>query len=178
MDAIELFKESLKWFKDNYGCYFTERDIVLTVQQSLNRTIEERRLPYKVFNDYPMIPGPRRSLCADLVIMNKDEDENDKNTRVEIAVEFKYEPDHHRIDLLKSKFKPTVIFWKEGVGKDIMRVNDFVNRGKSKEGCFILVDEGKYFYDRYKSKNESYNNCWEERGSKAFLICWANKCNP
>ena len=94
MEASELFENAIAWLKDNYGQFqfFVERDLVWTVQTYLFSQIKEYGLPYRVFNDYPILPGNRRSLCADLAILNTD-------SLVEVAAEFKYEPSHTRGDI-------------------------------------------------------------------------------
>jgi len=74
MEASELFENAIAWLKDNYGQFqfFVERDIVWTLQQYLVSQIKEYGLPFRIFNDYPILPGNRRSLCADLAILNTD----------------------------------------------------------------------------------------------------------
>ena len=44
-----------------------------TVQKKLNEVIAQEHLPFRVFNDYPMLPGPKRGLSADIVIFEGDE---------------------------------------------------------------------------------------------------------
>ena len=59
----------------------------VTVQ---NRSIDEvsrQCLPYRVFNDFPVLKGKHRGISADLVLLGAEE-------RVEVAAEFKYEPAH------------------------------------------------------------------------------------
>jgi len=128
MEASELFEHAIAWLKDNYGQFqfFVERDIVWTLQQYLVSQIKEYGLPFRIFNDYPILPGNRRSLCADLAILNTD-------SLVEVAAEFKYEPSHTRGDIWPTKLKPSVVFWRDdGVGKDVKRVQDYVAMGKAK----------------------------------------------
>jgi hypothetical protein len=114
--------------------------VVWTVQTRLIKVIADNELPYRVFNDYPMLPGKRRSLSADLAILNQD-------NLVEVAVEFKYEPSHGRQDILRAKF-PVVVWGKEGVRKDVDRVREFVARGKAAAAYALLIDEGGYFRQR------------------------------
>jgi hypothetical protein len=139
VDPVDLFEEAMQWLSDHYRDFrfYTERDIVWTVQSSLNDRIKAARLPYRVFDDYPMLPGQR----ADIVILEND--------TVEVAVEFKFEPSHARsgVDILPSKFP--VVFWdKEGVGKDVRRVREFVSHGTARVGYSIFIDEGGYFRHR------------------------------
>ena len=83
----ELVDSSIEWLKENYQHFpfVVERDVVWTLQQHINSEIKINSLPYKVFTDYPMLPGLRRSLCADLVVL-------DSQGAVAVAMEIKYEP--------------------------------------------------------------------------------------
>ena len=136
--ADDLFQEALTWLRQNYGTFrfFTERDVVWTLQTRLIKTIKEHNLSYLIFNDYPILHGERRSLSTDLVIRKDDV--------TEIAVEFKYEPNHKRTDILKQKF-PVVSWGKEGIGKDIERILKFVAERQAKIAYSIFIDEGGYF---------------------------------
>jgi hypothetical protein len=107
MEATELFERAMGWLQENYANFqfFVERDVVWTMQTYIIRQIKEQGLPYRVFNDFPLLPGNRRSLCADLAILASN-----KNDLAEVAVEFKYEPSHrrsgidiwHTIDLVRN----------------------------------------------------------------------------
>jgi hypothetical protein len=142
ISARHLFEDSLNWLKGNYSTFqfYTERDIVWTIQLNLIEQISKEGLPYKVFNDYGILPGKRRSLSTDIAILNKE-------GVVEVAVEFKYEPSHERANIPKKKFP--VVFWgKEGVGKDIQRIKDFVEKDVAKKAYSIFIDEGGHFRHR------------------------------
>ena len=142
LSAEELVLDSISWLEKNYLDYkfFVERDIVWTVQTYLLEKIEKESLPFEVINDYPMLPGKRRSLSADLVILNN-------MSEVEVAVEFKYEPSHERSEYPKGKFP--VVFWgSDGVGKDVKRIREFVENGKCKVAYSFFIDEGGYFRHR------------------------------
>lgn len=140
--AFELFEDALGWLRDNYAsfCFFTERDVVWTIQTQIIKQINEGTLPYKVFNDYPMLKGNRRSLSADLVILNS-------NDNVEVAVEFKYEPAHERgdVDILTQKFP--VVTW-DSVRKDVDRIYEFIAQGKARYTYAVFIDEGGFFCKR------------------------------
>jgi hypothetical protein len=142
-DTFEFFEDSIAWLRQNYAsfCFFVERDIVWTLQTHMINQIYEQQLAYRVFNDYPMLPGSRRSLSADLAILSAD------NGNVDVAVEFKYEPSHKRKDIMPSKFP--VVFWgSDGVGKDVQRIQEFVSTGHAKKACSIFIDEGGAFHHR------------------------------
>jgi hypothetical protein len=72
-EATDLFASVLTWLEQNYTRYrfFTERDIVWTLQLRLSSQIEERSLPFRVFHDYPILPGNRRSFCTDLALLDE-----------------------------------------------------------------------------------------------------------
>ncbi len=145
MEATELFENAITWLQ---GCYadfrfFTERDIVWTVQLHIYREIENQGLPYRVFNDHTILPRIR----ADLAILKGDS--------IEVAAEFKYEPDHNRRadrggDIWPSKLDPSVVSWNGdgSVEKDNQRVNDFVDQGKTRVAYSVFIDEGGHFRDR------------------------------
>ncbi|MYC07487.1 MAG: hypothetical protein F4X57_10005 [Chloroflexi bacterium] len=137
MKSSDLFESAIEWLQQNYSNYrfYTERDIVWTVQTHLNSEITRHNMPHRVFNDYTLLQKRR----ADLVILN--------NNIVEIAAEFKYEPSHNRNadlcgDIPKGKFP--VVSWTE-VEKDIHRVKDYVSSKYAKVAYSILIDEGKWF---------------------------------
>ena len=137
MKAPELFEHSIRLLNRHYSDYrfFTERDVVWTVQTQLIEYIEQHGLPFRVFNDYGL--GSRR--LADLVILDNDS--------VEVAVEFKYEPSRSRKadmggDIPASKFP--VVDWNE-VKKDVDRVQDFVRLKQSNVAYSVFIDEGSAF---------------------------------
>ena len=134
MNSSTLFESTIGWLRENYQDYrfYAERDIVWTVQTQLNKKIAELNLPYRVFNDYRM----QSRAWVDLAILNGD--------RVEVVAEFKYEPSSARSttnggDIAKSKFP--VVIWSEAE-KDIGRVQEFVQNGKTKVGYSVVIDEG------------------------------------
>jgi hypothetical protein len=140
--AIEIFLGSIDWLRSSYTQFqfFVERDIVWTVQTYLTDTIDRYGANFRVFNDYGILPGQRRRLSADLAIIND-------NGAIEVAAEFKYEPDHSRSDIPREKFP--VVFWgKEGVEKDIARINSFVSCAGALHAYSMLIDEGGYFVQR------------------------------
>jgi len=140
--ATELFEETLRWLRRNYVRFrfFAERDVVWTAQVRLIEAIEQEQLPFRVFNEYPMLAGKRRSLSAELAILGQD-------SLVELAAEFKYEPAHSRDDIQRQKFP--VVFWgRNGVGKDVERVQAFVETGRAEVAYAVFIDEGGYFRKR------------------------------
>jgi hypothetical protein len=61
----------------------------------LNELIAQEHLPFRLFNDYPMLPGAHRALSTDMAILHED--------KVLVAIEFKYEPSHERNDIPRGQ---------------------------------------------------------------------------
>jgi hypothetical protein len=136
----ELFLRALAWLGETYGerIFYVERDIVFTLQARLRQAVAELGDMARVYNDYPMLPGPRRSLSADLVVLAPD-------GHVAVAAEFKYEPCHNRLDVLKNKLPVTV--WTDIV-KDTARCAEFVAAAKADVAYAVCIDEGGYLARR------------------------------
>ena len=146
---LDVFHETLGWLKEKYldFTFFAERDAVWSFQNKVQQIITENNLPLKVFNDYPILKGNRRGLTADIVILNE-------NGQVELAIEFKYEPDHKRgkepnCNIWPTKLVPSVVFWgKDGVLKDVERCKKFIDEGAAKVAVSIFIDEAGHFKNR------------------------------
>ena len=161
MKAAELFEATLRWLQSHYSGFrfFSQRDIVWTVQLRLLAEIEESGLPYRVFNDHTI----RRGIRADLVILDGDS--------LEVSAEFKYEPSHDRDvdlggDIWSSKFP--VVFWTgEGsVEKDVRRVRDYVQRGNAKAAYSVFIDEGGSF----RHRNPHPGSKWSDWGQGVWVL--------
>lgn len=165
--ASELFESAIAWLRENYACFrfFVERDIVWTVQTRIIGLIEEQDLPYRIFNEHPILSGKRRRLC-DLAILNHTES-------VEVAVEFKYEPSHKRSDIRPTKFP--VVFWgDDGVGEDVRRIQDFVAKKKARVAYSVFVDEGGYFRHRVPHPGSK----WIDWGTGVSVLWARAEANP
>ncbi len=169
MEAAEIFKSSLRWLQDKYADYrfYTERDIVWTIQRRITEEIRRAGLPYRVFNDHTIFKRPRTG--TDLAIL-------DERDSVEVAVEFKYEPSHVRRadrggDIWPSKLDPSVVFWTgEGsVEKDVQRIREYVERGLVKEAFSVFVDEG----GRFRSRRPHSGSEWID-WSRDVSILWSH----
>lgn len=145
MEATELFESTIEWLRSQYASYrfFTERDVVWTIQLRMLEELERTHLPYRVVNEYGFgVGGPR----ADLVVL--------AGGSVEVAAEFKYEPSHARKadrggDIWSSKLNPSAVFWSDSSGRsvigDVRRVQAYVEQGEAKAAHFIFIDEGGHF---------------------------------
>lgn len=165
-EAAQLFEDAIGLLCETYDDrpYFVERDIVYTVQLLLWKLVRERGLDWSVFNDFPMLPGRRRSLSADLAVRSGA-------GHVLLAAEFKYEPAHHRLDLLSHKFP--VIGWGDPL-KDISRIREFVTAGKTPIAYAVLVDEGRFYRNRDAHPGSKWID-WDARtpDGHSVSILWA-----
>lgn len=145
--STDAFDRCLDWLRETYWehRFFVERDLVWTLQKRLRLTLAEVDQSYRVFNDYPIMPGNRRALCTDLAIL--------RGQTVELSVEFKYEPDHRRggatSEIWPTKLNPSVVFWgKDGVLKDVDRCRKYVAEDRCESATSIFIDEGGLFRHR------------------------------
>jgi len=158
--ADRVLASALDWLQQNYGTFtfFAERDIVWTLQLKVRGLLQEAGLAVHVFNDYGILPGNRRSRSADLALV-------DDHGSVLVAAEFKYEPAHSRTDIPSSKFP--VVFWgDDGVGKDVSRVREFVEKGAATVAHSLFIDEGGSF--RHRSPHEG--SCWVAWGGDVWVL--------
>jgi len=136
--AFQLFEETTLWLKENYNNFhfFTERDIVWTVQLHLLEEIERQHLLLEVFDNHKMLNRTQ----VDLAIIRQ----NDGS--IPLVAEFKYEPDHSRVDISRGKLTPSKVFWNSqrnhGVVQDYERIVNLVDSGLSEAGYVFFIDEG------------------------------------
>jgi hypothetical protein len=166
----------MKWLRERYSDqrFYTERDLVWTVQRRLAGEIAQQGLPYRVFNDYPMLPGPQRSLSADIVLASmpvakpklSPSGKWGSSGAVALAVEFKYEPSHARDDIWPTKFP--VVSW-SSVTQDVARLYQFIEQGRALVAYAIFVDEGGYFRHRAPALPGSWQD-WEH----SVAVHWAH----
>jgi len=167
--ASALFDEAVTWLRDGYGQFefWTERDLVWTVQTRLRKVIGQRGLPYEVFNDFPLLPGSRRGRSADLVIRNTVRN-------VLVAAEFKYEPSHRRAEFGAMLGKLPVVSWgADGVANDLVRIREFVDTGTARKAFALLIDEGGYFRHRPAQPGTAWQD-WEpsQPGAPSPSVLW------
>ena len=167
-DAEGLFCQAMSWLRDHYAEYvfYTERDVVWTVQGRLRDQIEASSLPLHVHNDHPVLRGARRSRSADLVILGR-------RGEIEVAAEFKYEPSHARTDILRAKL-PVVSWGKDGIRKDHLRIREFVERGGVRVAYSIFIDEGGRFRDKALYEGTWWDE-WKAAGStsESVFVLWS-----
>jgi hypothetical protein len=136
--APQLFEDTIFWLKENYKHFrfFTERDIVWTVQLQLLEEIEKQHLLLEVFDNQKM----QNRTQVDLAIIVQN------NGSIPLVAEFKYEPDHSRVDISRGKLTPSKVFWdsqrNHGVVQDYERIVNLVDSGLSEAGYVLFIDEG------------------------------------
>jgi len=155
MEADVIFEKALDWLKTNYEKFHfhKERDIVWTIQKKITEIIKENDFPFVVYDEYPIRPGNRSSIRVDIAILRKNFIIPKQGNIIEVAAEFKYEPDHNREDMLtyfydaqgNKKTKFPLVFWKDGVGKDIEIAKEYFSLKLAKASYSIFIDEGGYF---------------------------------
>jgi len=127
------------------------------------KRLKEFGVDYKVFNDYPMLPGSRRSLSTDLAVV-------DTKGQVLVAIEFKFEPSHRRLDIMRQKLP--VIGWSDAA-RDIERVRTYVELQKSRVAYAVLIDEGGCFRHRQPPNGSKWID-WSSlnSGEHAISLLW------
>lgn len=160
--AQTLMLDGLSWLQDSYDQhrFFVERDLVWTLQRWLLRETDARGLPFRIFNDYGVEPGPRRSLSADLAILG--------DSKVPLlAAEFKFEPSHRRNDIDRRKFPVTD--W-DGICHDVERIRRWVHGGFIGEGIAVFIDEGGSVRRRRHAETDCEWADWEPYGADASAV--------
>lgn len=157
--ATELFEQSLECLREQYidFRFFTERDIVWTVQTRLIELVKEHQLPYEIFHEHTLSLGKH----IDLVVLNNDV--------VEIAAVFHYEPDHTRRDIRPAKFP--VNFWSDVV-KDIQRIQELVDNGQVRAAYLACIDEGNYFHKVHTRSEDVWAPSFVEEQSLRLHSEW------
>lgn len=156
--ASQLFEEAVQWLKDNYKTYrfFTERDIVWTLQLHLLEEINKQHLPLNVSDNQKM----QNKTLVDLAIL-------EQNTgSIPLVAELKYEPDHARVDISPGKLSPSKVFWdserNHGVVQDIHRIENLIENGHSEVGYVLFIDEGGHHSWRKAPSGSTWEYSWGE----------------
>ena len=79
--------------------------------------------------------------------------------------------------MLRRKFKQPVVFWKDGVIKDMRRVRKFIEIRKIKYGCSVFIDEGRHFRNKDRYKKPPFG-AWKDMkniSGVSLLIYWVKK---
>ena len=146
--ADALFLAALAQLQSEYRqeTFWVERDVVYWLQRRLRALAPEGMT---VWNDYGILPGPRRALSADLVLAAGE--------RVLLAAEFKYEPAAGRRDIKANKLP--VIGWADEL-KDIERIAQFVAAGAAPVAWAVCIDEGGRYRDRPRPSHSTVRD-WD-----------------
>jgi hypothetical protein len=157
-EAAKLYEDTVNWLLHNYSAhrFFTERDIVWTIQLHLLQEIERRRLYLQVFDNHKM---PNK-IQVDLVLVEPS------NSSALVVAELKYEPDHARVDISPGKLHPSKVFWdspNSGVVQDISRIETLIDGGLSEAGYVTLIDEGGH----HSWREEPRGSIWDRDCGKS-----------
>lgn len=157
--AAELYEGTINWLQYTYSFYrfFTERDIVWTLQLHLVQEIERRHLHLKVFDNHKM---PNQTL-VDLAIIEEF------TGSMLLVSELKY-ADHARTDISPGKLRPSKVFWdserNHGVVQDVKRIKRLIELGLSEAGYVTFIDEGGHH-----GWHEEPSNCiWSDWGKSPY----------
>jgi hypothetical protein len=138
-DPDDVLADALEWLRTTYRehRFFKERDVEARLQQRMSELFEERRLNWRVYENFRM-PGK----LLDLAVVGPGRIEH-----VALGIELKYEPAHARgkRDLLARKFP--VVMWSE-VAHDIEQLQVAVKARTIRAGYALLLDEGGYWQTR------------------------------
>jgi hypothetical protein len=152
----QLFEEAIMWLRANYSHFrfFTERDIVWTLQLHLSEEIERQYLPLRVFDNHKM---PNKTQ-VDLAILEQGAGS------ILVVAELKYEPDHNRTDISARKLSPSKVFWdsdrNNGVVQDIGRIVNLIKGGYSEVGYVLFIDEGGHHSWREAPNESIWDGSW------------------
>lgn len=176
VEAAKLFESAMEWLQKNYRNYrfFTERDIVWTLQTHIMKLIGRQRLDYQVFNNYSLSSNKSNKhsrVSTDLAIISPN--------GVEVAAEFKYEPSHDRKDKDIKRGKFPVVSWDDpnwSVVKDVKRIREYTEKGWVRIAYSIFIDEGSYFS---KKKKPPHGSEWRDWGSgvgqSPITVLWSKE---
>ena len=133
----------MQWIKSDYAkhSFFVERDFVWTVQKKLTEILAREQSQFNLFNDYPIEPGSRRSICVDLAVASRGicyKDVQTGEAQLEFVAEFKFEPSKVRPDIMSHKLP--VVEW-SAVLEDINRIRRYVGNRSAKTGVSVFIDE-------------------------------------
>lgn len=168
--AVNVFYAAVGWLRSTYPEHqiVVERDLVWTIQRRIAREIGLHGLPLRVFNDYGVEPGPRRSLSADLALLS------DRPGPPLFVAEFKFEPSHRQLDIDPRKLP--VVGW-EGVVEDAARIRRWVAGGLVRAGAAFFVDEGGFAQSRRAALPDCTWNAWGTYETSALNV-WVHQFTP
>jgi hypothetical protein len=120
-----------------------------------------------VFNDFGILPGPRRSFSADLAILDRE--------KVLLAAEFKFEPSSKRVDIKANKLP--VIGWSDYL-KDVERIQRFVEMGMTPVAWAVCVDEGARYVGKPRGSFTQVENWDTGYQTQVTLTRWPTQGAP
>lgn len=123
--------------------FYTERDFVWICHKEIQKNISLNNLQqYQIHYEYPVSghnEETEKTYYVDLAIVSE------QIKKPILVIEFKYEPNHSRLDILPSKF-PVVSL--NGIFKDLNKIVAIKKTRPEINWLFVLLDEGNHFKDK------------------------------
>lgn len=163
MIGKEIFLIALDELQHEYQDYefMVSRDVTWVLQKKMNHLIEEKGLPFELYQDYPLEKGCREHKENELVIVKQGTNYRDLfsgKVQAELVIRILFEPSRLRHDVCTHHL-PRVLITE--LNENIRKVQSLVNSRKTREGISILIDE----YSRYRHQvSHDEHVTWESWG--------------
>lgn len=148
MVGKEIFFLALEEIKREYPDYefMVSRDVTWILQKKMNRLIEEKELPFELYQDYPLEKGCREHKENELVLVTQGTNYKDLfsgKAQAELVIRVLFEPSRLRQDICVHHLPKVLV---TQLTENIRKVQSLVESNKSKEAVSILIDE----YSRHR----------------------------
>lgn len=163
IEAKDIFLIALEELRREYPDYefMVSRDVTWILQKKMNGIIEEKGLPFELYQDYPLEKGCREHKENELVLINQGTHYKDLfsgRAQAELVIRVLFEPSKLRHDVC-SHHLPRVLITK--LTEDIRKVQTLVESKKARGGISILIDE--YARHRHQVIQDEFIS-WESWG--------------
>jgi len=160
--AVELFVETLEWFKDHYDEheYWNESDVACALWDRMRRRNADLGCPFSIRSQFRPSRGNRGDI-VDLAVL-------DPAGTVLVVIEVKYEPSpvrkgviqkHGNLGHLLPAHKPASVS-----RTDIEKIMACVTAGKSRLGFAVFVDEGSLHHSHVLADQLPDGSEWHRWG--------------
>ena len=163
MIGQEIFFMALEEIKQEYPKYefMVSRDVTWILQKKMKRLIEEKGLPFELYQDYPLEKGCYEHKENELVLVTQGTNYKELfsgRAQAELVIRILLEPSKLRQDVC-SHHLPRVLVTQ--LPEKIRKVQSLVHSGKTKEGISLLIDE----YSRHRHQViQDKDVVWESWG--------------
>jgi hypothetical protein len=163
--AVELFMETLEWFKDHYDEheYWNESDVACALWDRMRRRNAELGFPFSIRSQFRPTRGNRGDI-VDLAVL-------DPAGNVLVVIEVKYEPSpirkgviqkHGNCGHLLPAHKPVSVS-----RTDIEKVIECVDAGNARLGFAVFIDEGSLHHSHVLARQIPDGSMWHRLGRTA-----------